>query len=157
MLMGVAGSGKTTVGTLLASELGWRFIDGDDLHSAANVEKMSRGVPLDDSDRRPWLLSIRNLIHGCESDGQSVVVACSALKQDYRDFLNDGTHIRWVFLAGSAQMIRDRLIHRMHHFMKSELLDGQLEILEVPHDALVIDIASTVPEIVKSIRQGLGV
>ena len=157
VLMGVSGSGKTTVGTALATELGWKFIDGDDLHPAENVAKMARGIPLDDVDRAPWLLAVRNVIQEQEASSHDIVVACSALKQRYRDFLAEGTHIRWVFLAGSAAVIRARLVHRTGHFMKSVLLDSQLESLEIPGDALMVEIRSPVPDTVRSIRRGLGI
>src|SRR4051812_3251140 len=113
--MGVSGSGKTTVGFALAGEQGWRFVDGDDLHPAANVEKMARGIPLDDADRWPWLLAIRNVIQEAESKSGNLIVACSALKQAYRDYLNSGTHIRWIFLTAAPELIRERLRQRGHH------------------------------------------
>jgi gluconokinase len=156
VLMGVSGSGKTTVGTALSRELGWSFVDGDDLHPAANVQKMARGVALDDADRRPWLLAIRNLIQESEARDRNLVVACSALKEDYREYLNSGTHIRWVSLTGAPRLIRDRLNLRVHHFMKSVLLKSQLETLEPPSDALVVDVAPPVDEIVKTIREKLA-
>ncbi len=154
--MGVSGSGKTTIGKALAADLGWEFVDGDDLHPAANVEKMASAVPLDDNDRKPWLLRIRKLIQEEEGGGRSVVVACSALKQAYRDFLDEGTDIRWVFLDGPAAVIRERLTRRSHPFMKSELLDSQLETLEAPGNALVVDIVPPVEEVVRKIRDGMG-
>ena len=157
VLMGVSGSGKTTVGTALANELGWKFIEGDELHPTANISKMALGIPLDDADRAPWLLAIRNVIQEQEASGNSIVVACSALKQSYREYLREGTHIRWVFLAGGAETIRERLEHRAGYFMKSGLLDSQLESLEVPNDALAIDLTKPVPDIVRSIRQRLRV
>jgi gluconokinase len=157
VLMGVSGSGKTTVGTALARELGWRFVDGDGLHSVANVEKMAQGIPLNDADRKPWLLAIRSLIQDSEGHGRDLVVACSALKQDYRDYLNSGTHICWVFLTGAPQLIRERLKKRKDHFMKSALLDSQLETLEPPRDAVIVDIAPPTDAVVRFIREGLGI
>jgi gluconokinase len=155
--MGVSGSGKTTIGTALARELGWRFVDGDELHPAANVGKMAQGIPLNDADRQPWLSAIRTLIQDYEAKRQDLIVACSALKQDYRNSLNSGTHIRWVFLTGSRQLIRERLTQRAHHFMKSALLDSQLETLETPRDALIVNVAPPIDVVVRFIRQGLGI
>ena len=132
-------------------------MDGDDLHPAANVEKMAHGTPLNDADRRPWLQAIRNLIQDCEENRQDLIVACSALKQEYRDFLNTDTHIRWVFLTGAPRSIRERLTQRSHHYMKSALLDSQLETLEAPRDALVTNIAGPVEGITRFIREGLGI
>lgn len=154
--MGVSGSGKTTIGKALAAELGWQFVDGDDLHPAANVAKMALAIPLNDEDRKPWLLQIRRLIQEEEGGGRSMVVACSALKQVYREFLNEGTHIRWVFLDGPATVIRERLKRRNHPFMKSELLGSQLEALEAPGNALVVNIVPPVEDVVRKIRDGLG-
>ena len=154
--MGVSGSGKTTIGSALAAELGWEFADGDDLHPKANVEKMARGVPLDDADRMPWLQAVHDLILSMQENGQSVVVACSALKQDYRNVLNAGTHIRWVYLHGSQALIRERMLSRTDHFMKSTLLNSQLQTLEAPRDALLVDISPPAEEIIATIRRALG-
>jgi gluconokinase len=157
VLMGVSGSGKTAVGTALAGQLGCRFVDGDDLHPAANVEKMAHGIPLNDTDRRPWLLAIRTVIQESEGKGQDLIVACSALKQEYRNYLNSRTHIRWVFLNGAPELIRNRLRQRAHHFMTSALLDSQLDTLQPPNDALVVHIAPPVDAVIRSIREGLGI
>ena len=155
--MGVSGSGKTTVGTSLARELGWQFVDGDDLHPAANVEKMAHGIPLNDADRQPWLAAIRTVIQQSERTGQDLIVACSALKHEYRNYLSSGTNIRWIFLNGAPELIHERLSERAHHFMKSALLDSQLETLEPPRDALIIDIAPPVHSIIKLIRERLAI
>ena len=118
VVMGVAGSGKTTVGTLLAGAIHCSFLEGDSLHSTANVEKMSRGLPLTDADRVPWLSAIHSRLVEALGRGESLVVGCSALKQSYRTTLADGVPIIWVYLKGSAALIRSRLQDRTSHFMK---------------------------------------
>ncbi len=157
VLMGVTGSGKTTVGRELARELGWRFYDADDFHPAANVEKMSRGVPLDDRDRAPWLDALRELVRGCLERGESAVLACSALKESYRERLLIDESVRLVYLKGDVGLIRERLRDRRGHFMKAAMLDSQFAALEEPERALSVDISSPPEEIVKAIRDGLGV
>jgi gluconokinase len=142
LLMGVSGSGKTTIGELLARRLCWPFHDADDLHSAANREKMSRGVPLTDDDRRPWLESIRALIQQCVSRGESAIVACSALKQSYRDqIIIDREVVKLVYLKGSCELIAERLAARKNHFFDPRLLRSQFATLEEPGDALIADIS----------------
>ena len=122
ILMGVSGSGKTTIGRRLADELGWKFYDGDDYHPRANVEKMARGVPLDDDDRAPWLESLRDLIRSCLARGESAVLACSALKRSYRQHLLIDESVKLVYLKGDYELIEDRLEGRRGHFMKPEML-----------------------------------
>ena len=141
VVMGVAGSGKTTIGTMLAEALGCPFLEGDALHPAANVEKMSRGIPLTDADRAPWLAAIREHILAALEKTQCLVVACSALKQLYRDFLSRGTHITWVYLKGTPELIASRMEHRRQHYMKTGMLPSQFADLEEPGDALVVDIS----------------
>ena len=141
VLMGVAGSGKTTVGAMLAEALRCSFLEGDALHPPANIEKMSRGIPLNDADRAPWLTAIRARILQAEQRGQCLVVACSALKQQYRDFLSRGAAIIWVYLKGSQELIAARLRHRSEHYMKPGMLPSQFADLEEPSDALVVDIS----------------
>lgn len=147
VVMGVAGSGKTTIGRLLAEALGCPFLEGDALHPAANVEKMSRGIPLTDDDRAPWLAAIRGHILAAVEQKQCLVVACSALKQQYRDFLARGADISWVYLKGSPELIASRVQHRREHYMKAGMLPSQFADLEEPRDALVVDI-SPPPEII---------
>ncbi len=141
VLMGVAGSGKTTIGTLLAEALHCEFLEGDALHPAANIEKMGRGIALTDSDRAPWLATIRAHIVSAVERGECMVVACSALKQQYRDFLSRGTRITWVYLKGGQELIAARLQQRREHYMKAGMLPSQFADLEEPADALVVDIS----------------
>ena len=147
VVMGVAGSGKTTIGTLLAEALGCPFLEGDALHPPANIEKMSHGIPLTDADRAPWLAAIRDRIVAAQERGQCLVVACSALKQQYRNFLAQGTNITWVYLRGSQELITSRIQHRREHYMKPGMLPSQFADLEEPADALVVDISAP-PEVI---------
>ena len=156
LLMGVSGSGKTTVGTLLAHQLGWQFADADDYHSAANKDKMRHGIPLTDADRAPWLATLRSLIAGWIADGTNAVLACSALKQSYRDELRVSDAVRVVYLKVSPEILSQRLLERHGHYMKQDMLDSQLATLEEPHNALAIDGSKSPPEIVNDIRQRLG-
>jgi len=157
VIMGVAGAGKTTVGTLLAQRLSWRFLEGDALHPAANVGKMRRGIPLSDEDRWPWLKAIREEILKSEGRGENLVVACSALKASYREFLNSGTHIAWVYLKGSPEVLQARLEQRLGHFMKSGMLASQLETLEEPEDAITVMVDRPAAEMVQEICERLKV
>ena len=133
--MGVAGSGKSTVGEALAAAVGWRFVDADDHHAAASIAKMARGEPLDDGDRWPWLDRLRAIIDGALAGGGALVLACSALKASYRARLaggDAGGRVRFVYLAGTPELLRARLAQRPGHFMKPGMLDSQLATLEVP-------------------------
>ena len=150
-LMGVAGSGKTFVGTALASELGWRFIDADDLHPRSNIEKMKSGVPLDDADREPWLDRISFALAAQEGN---VVLACSALRQAFRDRLPG---VRFVHLRAPVAVLADRLGRRSNHFMPPSLLSSQLAALEEPPAALILDSTQPVTVLVQRIRQELNV
>jgi gluconokinase len=155
--MGVAGTGKTTVGRALAHALGWPFRDADEFHPAANIAKMAAGTPLSDADRQPWLAAIRAFIDGRLSARAPVIVTCSALRESYRQTLGvDRPGIRLVYLAGSADLIRERLRHRPGHFMKPAMLDSQLAILEPPQHALTIDVAAEPDAIVAEIRRNLS-
>lgn len=157
--MGPAGSGKTTVGKLLADQLSWEFADGDDFHPPANIEKMSQGIPLTDEDRLPWLQSIRDAMRQWQAQGKSVVVACSALKRNYRDLLGIGSNakaIKLVYLKGTYDLLLERLHSRTGHYMKEQMLTSQLADLEEPTDTLTIDISNTPEKIVSEIRKHLG-
>ena len=156
MLMGVSGSGKTTVGLKLAQELGWSFRDADDFHPPANVAKMSAGIPLEDADRAPWLAAIRAHIETTLARGESAVVTCSALKESYRAAaIPDPKHVRLVHLTGDFDLILDRMKQR-EHFMKPAMLRSQFETLEPPRQALAVDVAKTPDEIVAEIRRELA-
>lgn len=153
--MGVSGSGKTTVGTLLASRLGWEFADGDDYHSAANVEKMRSGIPLTDEDRAPWLKSLQALIVSWIDSKRNVILACSALKEAYRDELVAGPEVRVVYLKADRALLGERLHMRQGHYMKESMLESQIETLEEPQDALVVDANGSIEEVVAQIRKHL--
>ena len=155
--MGVTGAGKTTVGRLLAQELGWEFADADDFHPESNVEKMRAGIPLNEDDRRPWLERLRAEIARHEAEGRDLVMACSALKKDYRKMLAVGPGIRFVYLRGSAELIAERLRERRGHFAGEKILAGQFADLEEPDAAVVADIGGTPEEIVRAVREGLGI
>ncbi|HEY0705300.1 MAG TPA: gluconokinase [Polyangia bacterium] len=158
VVMGVSGSGKSTVGTLLAKTLGWQFVEGDAFHPRANIDKMAHGHPLTDEDRRPWLEALRVRIADALVRGENLVVACSALKRSYRDLLDvDPVNVLFVYLKGDPQLIHDRLVARQGHFMKDTLLASQLATLEEGPDTLVFDITPPPETIVQSIRQVLGV
>ena len=155
--MGVSGCGKTTVGRLLAARLGWTFLEGDEFHPAANIEKMSRGISLGDDDRWPWLERIREAIGACARNGCDAVLACSALRARYRDFLAAGRDdVRFVYLKGERQTILERMQARREHYMKAEMLDSQLESLEEPADAVSADVAQAPPDIVTHVVRALG-
>jgi gluconokinase len=151
VVMGVAGSGKTSVGTMLADAMHCVFLEGDSLHSAANVEKMSHGVPLTDDDRASWLAAIHARMLESFTRGECLVVGCSALKQSYRTLLADGIPITWIYLKGSAALIRSRLQHRTGHYMKADMLASQFEALEEPSDALTVDVSQPPGTIVRQI------
>jgi len=158
VLMGVSGSGKTTVGTRLADALDWTFADADDFHPEANVEKMSRGAPLTDEDRWPWLRAIRDFIQTRLEQDEPAVVTCSALKASYRAVLFDDVDgAELVHLRGSYDLIRERLEARTDHFFDAEMLDSQFEALEPPSDdeALIVDVDASPEAIVDTLRRRL--
>jgi gluconokinase len=155
--MGVSGCGKCAVGEVLARELEWPYIDADDYHPPANVEKMRSGHPLTDEDRWPWLDRLNELMLAQDAKGQSAVVGCSALKQAYRDRLAKGlTDVRWVHLKGGFELIMARLQTRKHRYMPASLLQSQFDTLETPQDALTIDISDPPEVLAGRIRAGLG-
>ncbi|WP_013322699.1 gluconokinase [Gloeothece verrucosa] len=152
IIMGVSGSGKSTIGKLLSQELGWQFYDGDDFHPLENVEKMKQGIALNDADREPWLKALRRLIDNLQTQQENGIIACSALKENYRELLQgNDDNIIFIYLQGSFETIRKRLLHREGHFMKENLLNSQLETLETPHNAIVVDISLSPQEMVDKI------
>ena len=157
VLMGVSGSGKTTIGRGLADALGWKFYDGDDFHPRANVAKMARGEPLDDDDRAPWLESLRDLIRSCLARGESAVLACSALKRSYREYLLIDENVGLVYLKGDYELIEERLEGRRGHYMKPKMLDSQFAALEEPERGLTVDISLPPEKIIETIRSRFGV
>ena len=155
VLMGVSGSGKTKIGCTLAASLGWPFYDADDLHPPANVAKMSAGIPLTDDDRWPWLDRIVDELARAGANGGNAVLACSALRQVYRDRLARAGDVRFVYLKGDLETIAARLAVRSHKYMPASLLPSQFATLEAPADALVIDIRADVAAKVAAIRAWL--
>ena len=147
VVMGVSGSGKSTIGKMLAAALNCFFLEGGALHSTANVARMSSGTPLTDEDRGPWLAAIHSHIRDFVSRGDDLVVACSALKPQYRQSIAIGVPITWVYLQASKDLIRSRLTRRTLHFMKADMLDSQFAILEEPAGAIVAD-ASERPDVI---------
>jgi gluconokinase len=156
LLMGVSGAGKTTVGKLLASELGWEFADADDYHSPENVEKMRSGIPLTDADRTPWLEALRTLIAGWIASGKSAVLACSALKQTYRQRLHVAPEVQIVYLKGTEQLLQQRLRVRRGHYMTEQMLASQRAALEEPESAVAVSIDHSPVDIVAEIRKKLA-
>jgi gluconokinase len=154
MVMGVTGSGKTTVGKMLAQRLGWEFADADDFHSAANKDKMHRGIPLTDADRMPWLASIHAYLAKADAEKRSVVLGCSALKQSYRAILSDGLFVQLVYLKGTYEVIDAHLRARKGHFA-DKILAAQFADLEEPTDAIVVDVELTPEQIVDEICKQL--
>lgn len=159
LMMGVSGAGKTTIGQLLASALGWNFVDADDYHPADNVEKMRNGTPLTDADRAPWLETLRTLIANWIAAGKNTVLACSALKQSYRQALQVGpeveVEIKIVYLKSTPEILRQRLRARRGHFMTERMLASQLAALEAPEDAVTVDADRPPAEVVTEIRARL--
>ena len=158
VIMGVSGSGKTTIGTALARALDVPFVEGDQLHPRANVERMARGIPLTDEDRQPWLIAIAQRLQEADRTGSGLVIACSALKRSYRDLLRSrgSAKIRFVYLRGDQSLVADRLKSRHGHFMPASLLESQFAALEEPdpkEHVLVCDIGESPAAIVDSLVQ----
>jgi gluconokinase len=152
ILMGVAGSGKSTIGLLLAQELQWDFYDADDFHPPGNINKMRRGLALNDDDRLPWLLELQKVIGAWLSGGKNTILACSALKVEYRRMLiQDPMNMRLVYLRGDVGLLEHRVRERKDHFLSNELLPSQFTALEEPADALIVDVDRSPAEIVKQI------
>ena len=158
ILMGVTASGKTTVGKLLAAETGWEFAEGDDFHSEANRAKMHQGIPLTDEDRIPWLLSMHEMLLEWNQGGISGILACSALKQSYRDMLAEQIpplNLRFIMLEVPREELEERLRHRQGHYMNPDLLQSQLDTLEMPADAILIDADHESHQVVQEILDQL--
>jgi gluconokinase len=157
IVMGVVGAGKTTSGQLLAEQMDWRFADADDFHSPANKEKIRRGIPLTDDDRRPWLARLKREILEWIGRRENAVLACSALRRTYRQELRADPAVRFVYLKGTAAMIAERLRSRQGHFADEQILASQFADLEEPDDAVTVEISPAPQEIVAEIRQKLGI
>jgi gluconokinase len=158
VIFGVTGVGKTTIGQLLAAKLGWTFYDADEFHSPANIEKLRRSIPLTDADRGPWLESLRALIRNCITAQQNAVLACSALKEAYRQHLKTSDEVKFVYLKADFSVIDERLRTRRGHFANPGLLRSQFNILEPPQgDAIEVEGDQRPEEIVEGIRGELSI
>ncbi|AFZ56421.1 gluconokinase [Anabaena cylindrica FACHB-243] len=157
ILMGVSGSGKTTIGKLLAESLNWEFYDGDAFHSPENLENMLLGIPLNDVDRMPWLQDLQTNIKIWLQENKNVVLACSALKASYRQILLCDSRIQLVYCKGSFDIIQERLRQRQNHFMNEKLLKSQFDDLEEPDNAIYVDISQPNEVSVNKIRKALGI
>lgn len=155
LLMGTTGAGKTTIGRMLAKQLGWAFLDADDFHPRANIEKMKHGIPLTDTDRAPWLEAIHGELTRRSAARENVLLACSALKQKYRDQLAAGVPMSVVYLKGSYEEMRRHIVGRNGHFAGEAILAGQFADLEEPKDAIVVEVSRTPEEIVSELRREL--
>jgi gluconokinase len=157
IVMGVSGSGKTSVGKSLADHLGWNFYDADHFHPPENITKMANGIPLDDSDRTPWLAALHNLIASSLKEDRPGVLACSALKERYRQQLLEGNEgVQLIYLKGSYDLIWSRMEKRTDHYMRPHMLKSQFEALEEPVRALTIDISAPVADIVHEIISNMS-
>jgi gluconokinase len=159
IVFGVSGAGKTTIGKLLANDLGRRFLEADDFHPRANIDKMRRGIPLTDEDRQPWLDSLREQIGKSVEARQDAVLACSALKRAYRERLRVSDDVKFVFLRGDFALVEKQLRRRRGHFMNPDLLRSQFADLEEPgldEDAVTIELGRTPEELVEEIKTKLN-
>jgi gluconokinase len=156
IIMGTTGAGKTTIGTMLAAQLNWQFADADAFHPPANIEKMSRGIPLNDADRAPWLQALRKVILEWIAVGKNIVLACSALKRAYREVLRASPEVKIIYLKGNFALFAERIRHRHGHFAGEGILAGQFADLEEPADAITIDAAQSPEAIVAEIRNRLA-
>jgi gluconokinase len=157
LIMGVTGCGKTTIGAALAHELGWSYFDADDFHPLSNIQQMSSGLPLTDQDRGPWLEKLRRLIAERHRHGEHGVLACSALKETYREILGWGGDLEVVYLKADPDLIAQRLATRKGHFMPQRLIDSQFRDLEEPNSGITIPAAWSPERIVKAARTVLGI
>ncbi|MBW4631837.1 MAG: gluconokinase [Iphinoe sp. HA4291-MV1] len=158
LVMGVSGSGKSTIGQLLADSLHWEFSDADAFHSPENLEKMQHGIPLNDLDRMPWLLALQQAIQQWLQENKNMVLACSALKASYRQVLVlDEECVKLVYLQGTFELIKKRLQMRHHHFMSEKLLKSQFDALEEPSGAITVDVSDSPEVIVRNIIASLGI
>ncbi len=155
IIMGTTGAGKTTIGTMLATQLNWQFADADAFHPPANIDKMFHGTPLNDADRAPWLAAMRKAILEWIAAGKNVVLACSALKRAYRDVLRPSPEVKIIYLKGTYALFAERIHQRHGHFAGEGILAGQFADLEEPEDAIMIDAARAPDEIVAEIRRRL--
>jgi gluconokinase len=156
LVMGVTGSGKTTIGRMVAERLGWLYLEADDFHSAENKAKMNRGEHLTEADRLPWLKAMHTELLAQDAKGKNVVLACSALNEEYRAILMAGLDVKLVYLRGSKELIANRLQHRTGHFAGVAILDDQFAVLEEPKDAIVEDVTEEPRKIVEEILQRIN-
>src|ERR1043166_587852 len=159
IVFGVSGTGKTTVGNRLARDLGWHFYEADDFHSRANIDKMKRGIPLNDQDRQPWLARLRKVIERSLANNENAVLACSGLKRKYRRRLRVDAEVKFVFLRGDYELVRKQLARRRGHFMRPELLKSQFDALEEPRpneETIVIQLGQSPRDLVRKIKDALA-
>ena len=158
VLIGPMGCGKSTIGTALAARLNQPFYDGDDFHPPENKEKMGKGIALDDKDREPWLKTLAELIHSHNAESKPMILACSALKQRYRDLLGiDQEQVVSILLYGEPELLQERIAHRQHEYMSKELLQSQLDTLEIPETGITVDIDASVETICDRIENALNI
>ena len=148
IVMGVSGSGKTTVAKAVSNKFGWKYYEGDEYHPAENVEKMKNWIPLNDEDRLPWLLSLRKVVEEAISKRENIVISCSALKEAYRKILKVSEEVKFIYLKGSYDLIRKRMEERIPHFFKPEMLKSQFDVLKEPQQAIEIDISKSSESII---------